>query len=494
MVQNLLVRVPAGGLDMVTDGSVGSGAPEAAPPPSGMPPTLNLAPRDVEGLAAELVAYHQLFAPLFLREEQRRWALKYLQGQTLDIERKSVEPMALALEGGNVQAMQQFIGVGAWQDEPILETHQRLVADSLGDQGTGVLIIDGSEFAKKGAHSVGVAHQHCGHLGKLANCQAGVFACYASKHGHTLVDRRLFLPEKWFTEAYRERRDECGVPKDLTFKKHHELAAAMIKVLKERAVLPFAWVTFDEDYGRATALLDQVEALGLKYLAEVAYNTRVYREQPKPVTAEPPAKRAWPDKPKALRVDALAETIPPGDWTRQTIKEGAKGPLVAEFACRRVVAVRDEKPGPAVWVVFRRSVPLDAADKPELKVYLSNAPSDTPKATFVWASGMRWPIESAIEECRGELGMDHYEMRGWKGWHHHMTMTLLSHHFLVRLRLRLGEKGGGPNRAPGPPVADRESAQAPARSSDRHRPHPARPAPEPQSLPLPPSPHPAPPR
>jgi len=131
--------------------------PAAAPPPSGWPPGNNLAPRDIEELANELVAYHALFAPLFRREEQRQWALKYLQGQLLDLERKSVEPMALALEGGNVQAMQQFISAGAWDDDAVLQQHQRLVAETLGDAATGVLILDGCDFPKQGGHSVGVA-------------------------------------------------------------------------------------------------------------------------------------------------------------------------------------------------------------------------------------------------------------------------------------------------------------------------------------------------
>jgi SRSO17 transposase len=193
-------------------------------PPSGMPPEMNLAPRDVEQLMAELTGYHAIFAPLFLRQEQREWSIKYLQGQMLHIERKSIEPMALALEGGDVQAMQQFIGNGAWDDELILKTHQQLVAETLGDSRTGVLVVDGCDFPKQGETSVGVARQYCGALGKVANCQASVVACYASERGYTLVDRRLYMPEKWLSEDYAERREECGVPADLTFHTQPELA------------------------------------------------------------------------------------------------------------------------------------------------------------------------------------------------------------------------------------------------------------------------------
>ena len=173
----------------------------ALPPPSGLPPEINLAPRDVAALASELRAYHGACTALFERAEQRRWALAYTEGQMLDIDRKSIDPMALALDGGDVQAMQQFISQGAWDAEAVLQRHQELVADTLGDEETGVLILDGCDFPKQGTHSVGVARQWCGALGKVANCQASVVACYASARGYTLVDRRLYLPKEWFTPA-----------------------------------------------------------------------------------------------------------------------------------------------------------------------------------------------------------------------------------------------------------------------------------------------------
>src|SRR6476646_1235469 len=185
------------------------------PPPSALAPTANLAPREVEAFAAELAAYHAHFAPLYRRAEQRRQAAHYPAGELLDLERKSIEPMALALPGGNVQALQQFIGLGAWDDDAVLQAHQRLVAETLGDPDTGVLIVDGCDFPKQGQESVGVARQWCGALGKVANCQASVVACYASARGYTLLDRRLYVHEDWFTAAYADRRARCGVPADL---------------------------------------------------------------------------------------------------------------------------------------------------------------------------------------------------------------------------------------------------------------------------------------
>jgi len=435
------------------------------PPPSGMPPEQNLAPRDVAALADELVAYHAIFAPLFRRREQRHWALQYLRGQLLDLERKSIEPMALALEGGNVQAMQQFLSDGAWDDDRILQAHQHLVAETLGDPETGVLIIDSTEFPKQGTHSVGVARQYCGALGKVANCQSAVVAGYASRKGYTLVDRRLSLPECWFTPAYAPRRQKCGVPSDLGFRTKAELAGELIATLKHRGALPFQWVTFDEHFGQNPTLLDQIAGLGVWYLAEVPHDTRVWLERPP--TAVPPhaGKGRRPSRERVLAGDAapvsvkrLAEQLPADAWTRAQVHEGAKGPLVAEFAFLRAVAIRNDLPGPAVWVVLRRSL----GEQPELKVSLSNAPRDLPKAAFVRLSGMRWPIEAAIRECKDELGMDHYEVRGWRGWHHHLTMTFLAHHFLVRARRRLGEKIGSPHGGPGPATPARGLAQTPA--------------------------------
>ena len=167
------------------------------------PPPLELSPEDIAGLADELVEYHAAFADLYYRKEQAHWGLQYLQGLMLPIERKSIEPMALALEGGDVQAMQQFIGQGQWQDAALLQQHWRLVDATLGE-ADGVYIVDGSDFCKQGEHSVGVARQWCGHVGKVDNCQAGVFAAYASRKGYTLLDRRLYLPE---------RVVRCGAPR-----------------------------------------------------------------------------------------------------------------------------------------------------------------------------------------------------------------------------------------------------------------------------------------
>ena len=457
-------------------------APALLPPPSARPPGGTLTPDEVLALHDELRAYHREFAPLFHRSEQRHWALKYLEGQLLPLERKSIEPMADALAGGNVQAMQQFISLGAWDDDAVLAQHQQLVAETLGDAAAGVLIVDGCDFPKQGDHSVGVARQYCGALGKVANCQASVVACYASARGFTLVDRRLYVPEDWFADAYATRRDRCGVPAATTFQTRTALAWAMIAGLRERGALPFRWVTGDEHFGNTPVLLDQIAGAGLAYFMEVPHNVRVWATRPP--TAVPDATgrkghpftraRLAPGAPAPARVDALAAALSPRAWQVAQIQEGSKGPLLAEVAFVRAVAVRDGLPGPEVWLVLRRA--LDATR--ELKAYLCNAAADTRPETLVWLLGLRWPVEQAIKEAKEELGLDHYEVRGWRGWHHHTTMTLLAQHFLVRLRGRLGGKYPGPDRAPGAAPAQRDPARpAPRRDGDA-RLHPGGPTPQ----------------
>ena len=403
------------------------------------PPPLELSPQEIAALADALVEYHAAFADLYYRKEQAHWGLKYLQGLMLPIERKSIEPMAMALEGGDVQAMQQFIGQGQWQDAALLQQHWRLVDATLGE-ADGVYMVDGSDFCKQGEHSVGVARQWCGHVGKVDNCQAGVFAAYASRKGYTLLDRRLYLPAEWFDAGHRERWQKCGSPETTRFTTKPALALEMLRAVVAAGTLRFRWVTCDEAFSRDTAFLDAVAAQQRWYYAEVPHDTQLW--QTRPATAVPPwsgrgrrphQARVVPGAPAPQRVDQLATGVPTDEWQPYLIKEGSKGPLVAEFACHRGVAVRAGLPGPDVWIVFRRAL----GESPALKIYLSNAPAHIPLAALVRVAGMRWPIETAFEESKGGLGLDHYEVRSWLGWHHHMTLCLLAHHFLVRARLRV---------------------------------------------------------
>lgn len=405
-------------------------------------PVLALAPQDMDTLLNELRAYHAIYRPLFQRREQREWSEKYMHGLLLELPRKSIEPMVLALEGANrntVRAMQQFLSEGAWDDDTILRRHWQEVDHDLGDDN-GVLTLDGSDFPKQGTESVGVKRQYCGELGKRANCQAGVFLGYTSPHGYTLLDRRLYLPQEWVEDAgYADRRKACGVPEDIAFTTKPMLGWAMIQTLHQAGLLRCRWVACDEAVGRDTALLDNIAGLQWWYYAEVPHDTRVWQECPatsvpawsgrgrKPTRAQVVTSAAAPQS-----VALIATALPASAWSQQVIKEGSKGPIVADGATLRVTAVRDGLPGPEGWLILRRNVLTG-----ELKTYLSKAPGDIPQVTLVRMSGMRWPIETCFEDGKQLLGMGDDEVRSWRGWHHHMTLCVLDHFFLVRLQCRL---------------------------------------------------------
>lgn len=436
-----------------------------------VPSERTLTAADIPDFAAELAAYHAHFAPFFRRSEQRVWAAAYLRGLlTADVPRKNIEAIALRLfgaedgVGSTVRALQQFVGEGGWDDAAILAAHQRLVEETLGEDD-GVLIIDGSDFPKQGKHSAGVARQWCGHSGKKDNCQAGVFLGYASRKGYTLLDRRLYLPACWFTPDYARRWQACRIPNGTPFRTKHELAAELVEQVQAEWRIRARWVVCDEGYGDDPTTLDRFAASGLWYLAEVPRDTQVWllvepdghTPRPRPQRWVPPQKpsrkgfaprreRVHPDSPAKSPLDQYAAQIPPERWQRYRVLEGSKGPLVADFAAVRAVAVRNKLPGPEVWVLFRRKVDPESVD-PELKVYLSCAPSETSLDELVRVSGMRWPIEACFAEGNGELGLGHYELRFWRGWHHHMTMVILAHHFLVRLQKRLNQREGGPQAA-----------------------------------------------
>jgi SRSO17 transposase len=404
-------------------------------------PVLDLTPQDLETISDELCAYHAIYSPLLQRREQRECSAQYLQGLLLSIPRKSIEPMVLTLKGADrnaVRAMQQFLSDGAWDDNLILRRHWAEVDADLGDDD-GVLTLDGSDFPKQGKQSVGVKRQYCGQLGKRANCQAGVFLGYASQLGYTLLDRRLYLSEEWVSDpAYADRRQACGVPEQIEFWTKPLLGAAMIQAVVEAGTLRCRWVTCDEGFGRDTSLLDKIDSLGLWYFAEVPQDTRVWCERPATAVPawsgrgrKPSRERLVAGTPAARDVAELAAELPTSAWSRQIIKEGSQGPLVADFALLRVIAVRDGLPGPQVWLVLRRT--LDG----ELKTYLCNAPAATNQARLIRASGMRWPIETCFESGKQYLGMGDYEVRSWRGWHHHMTLVIVALSFLVRLQCRL---------------------------------------------------------
>ena len=400
-------------------------------------PECNLAPRDVERLVDDLAAYHALFAPVFFRSDQADWAAHYLQGLLGDCPRKSIEPMALAL-GLNVRTMQHFIGQSPWATGPLVAAHQALVATTLGE-ADGVILVDESGVVKQGTDSVGVAPQYCGSVGKVANCQVGVYLGYASRKGYTVLDGQLFVPEPWFDAAHAALRTTVGLPAALAFQTKPTIALALLTDLVARSRVPARWLVADALYGDSPAFRDGVAGLGLWYFTAVACSTLIWRRHPAVIVPPWSGKGRKPTRQQLktctnqpYRVDRLVDRLPKTAWMRVLIKEGSKGPIVCDIACIRVTDARHGLPGLRQWLILRRNV----LDPTVVKFYLCNAPDTISVAELVRMCGMRWPVELCFEESKGEIGLDHTETRSWVGWHHHIALVLLAHHFLVWTRVR----------------------------------------------------------
>jgi SRSO17 transposase len=406
-------------------------------------PPFEVIPSDVEGFMDELRTFQSAFHDCFSRRESREHFFDYMVGQLSPLERKSIEPMALEVAGGNIRGLQRLISDVVWDEAQMRWNYHHLVADEMGDD-YGVVMFDETGFVKKGKDSVGVARQYCGPLGRVENCQVGVFAGYASRQGYALVDQRLFLPEAWCGEVYEARRRKCRVPDELTFQSKPQLAATMLKAIVADGLLPFKYIVADCLYGNSPDFLDAVDAcVGVTAFVAVSAETRCWRKRPQSEDKTYRYKGQERSKRVVLGTDhepmtvaALAASVPPSSWYRRQVSEGTKGPIAYEFARQRVTLSKAGQPDRTVWLVIKRTLGAE----PRYAYAISNAPRSTSLSTFVWLSGRRWAIEQCFEECKGEVGMAHYEVRKYPGWYHHMLMSMLAHFFLWRLKCRLGKK------------------------------------------------------
>ncbi len=399
--------------------------------------------QDVSNFIEELKGFHSEFKDCFTRSESRDNFFKYMVGQFSDIERKSIEPIALKVIDAQVRPLQRFVSDVIWDQEKIKQKYRSMVNEDLGDPN-GVLIFDETGFVKKGDDSAGVGKQYCGSLGKVENCQVGVFAAYASRHGYSLLDARLFIPQQWFSDDYAEKRIKCNFPEELEFKTKPQLAVAMFQELENQESIPFKYVVADTIYGNSSDFIEAVEnCIGLTYFVSVPKDALCWLK--KPITR----KKTYQYKgrkrtktviekteKKALTLKTIANNINDYFWYRRKVSEGTKGPIEYEFTRMRIILAKDGLPWKDVWLIIKRSL----GDKPEYSYYISNAPLGTRLKTFVWLSGVRWAIEQCFEETKTELGMDHYEVRKLPGWQHHMLTCMLAHFFLWHMKIRLGKK------------------------------------------------------
>lgn len=405
-------------------------------------PRFELDRNDVFDLMSELKGFHENFTDCFQRSESRDNFYRYMSGQLCHLERKSIEPIAFAIEGAKVRAMQHFVSDVRWDEDKIIFKYHGLVNDDIGHPA-GALIFDESGFAKKGDDSIGVARQYSGNLGKVDNCQVGVFAAYTSPYGYSLIDKRLYIPEKWFSDDYSERREKCLLPPEIKFQTKPQLAAEILRGITEQKQLPFRYVLADSVYANSD-FIEAVESLvGVTYLLQVSEDTLCWLRKPMVVDKtfkyrgqERTKKVLSSNAKKNISVKILAKSINDFFWYRRTVSEGTKGPIEYEFTKRRIVLSHHGLPQKTVWLFIRRTLDKD----PQYSFYISNAPLSTRLGTFIWLSGLRWSIEQCFEETKTELGMDQYEVRKFTGWHHHILTSMLAHYFLWHLKVRLGKK------------------------------------------------------
>jgi SRSO17 transposase len=405
-----------------------------------------MTPEDVRAAAKRLPAFHQRFAPLFGKDEAQNHAQTYVKGLMVCPERKSVEPIALHVGAGNVSALQKFLNSAPWDHDEVQGEIQSVFADDLAptvpDPDVGVVgVIDESAFAKKGDHSAGVARQHNGRLGKEDNCQVGVFLVGVAKGGVALLDHQLFLPESWCEDsaAGQERRAKAHIPETIGFQTKPQIAQELVRRTVVSDVVKLDWITADEEYGRSGDFLDEMETLEKRYVVEVPVNTTVWTEDPALCIPAYSGKGRVPTKPSRESVRSvkdIAASLGSGAWRRLCVGEGAKGPLVYDFAAVRVWAVRHGQAGPPIWLLIRRSL----EEKPEVKYYVSNADEKTPLEVLAKVACTRHRIEEFFEDAKTYLGMTEYETRSWSGWHHHMTLVAMAHLFITLARLELGKK------------------------------------------------------
>ena len=374
----------------------------------------------------------------------------YCTGLILPCERKSVEPMAAATAPARTAAQHQsllhFVGQAAWPDDPVLAKVREMVLPEMERHGRiEAWIIDDTGFPKKGKHSVGVARQYCGQLGKQDNCQAAVSLSIANRHASLPVRYRLYLPEEWANDA--ARRKKAGVPEEIVFQTKPEIALDQIRWAVE-AGLPRGVVLLDAGYGNHTSLRTNVSALGLLYVAGILSSTTVWAPGSEPLPPKP-----WSGRErltKQLRRDAkhppvkvkdLAFGLPAKAWRTITWREGSNVALKSRFARLRIrIAHRDfnrSQPWPEEWLLIE----WPKGEKEPTKYWLSSLPDDIGFAQLVDLAKLRWRIERDYQELKQELGLGHFEGRGWRGFHHHATLCIAAYGFLISERETIPPSG-----------------------------------------------------
>jgi SRSO17 transposase len=359
---------------------------------------------------------HGRIARRFARSEVRERVHHYLVGLLGRVERKNGWQLAEAIGETDPQGVQRLLNSARWDADLVRDDLREYVVEHLSDEQSGVLIADETGFLKKGDKSVGVARQYTGTAGDTVNCQVGVFVAYASKKGTTFIDRALYLPEEWANDP--RRRAEAGVPEEVAFANKVELAKRMLQRAFEAGVTA-RWVLADSFYGRSHEFREWLEERGRAYAVMVSKTNAVDLGGRK------------------KKIEQLAERLPEDAWSevRPVEDSGERRPW--QWACLELIA--DPEKGMSRWLLARRG----SDDPDDLAFYQTYGPEDTSVEELVRVCQERWAIEFAFEEAKGEIGMDHYEVRKWGAWHRYVSLCLLAHAFLMVTRLAARNKEVG---------------------------------------------------
>jgi SRSO17 transposase len=401
-------------------------------------------PEQFERVQEAFLAFHVEFAPHLGRKQWRERSRDYLRGLLVQgEERRNAENVSEAV-GVSARSLQRVLTEARWDDAAVTAHLQAYLASRL-NHPDAIWVVDESGFPKQGKKSAGVSRQHCGALGKVANCQTGVFLAHVGPQGRALVDKRLWLPPEWAADAVRCQA--AGVPEEArTYRSKTELALMLLRRAKTLGQLQAGWVTGDDAYGASPDFRDGVAAEGWVYVLEVPRDTPVW-----PVTTawdvgpysgfgRPRKPRPSPGQRRQAKEQAAA--LPASAWHELHVAEGVQGPRIYRFAAERVRESREGQPGEVLWLVHRQNL-----DGSEPRTYFSNAPERTPLPTLACVAAARWPIETEFETGKSDVGLDEYEVRSWDGWNHHVTLCLLASAFLLTLQQEWGGKDA-PDHAP----------------------------------------------
>ena len=378
---------------------------------------------EIRGWAVGLSALHQRIGKHFVRAEPRQQAYDYLRALLSPIERKNGWQIAEHVGAATPDGVQRLLATAHWDADHVRDDLRSYVVEHLGHP-EAVLVIDETGFLKKGTKSVGVKRQYSGTPGRIENCQIGVFLAYASPWGRTFLDRELYLPEEWATDA--ERRNEAGVPPAVAFATKPQIARRMLARACQAGV-PAAWVTADSVYGGDFTLRKELTERKQRYVVAVSSTQALW---------------VWDNGvPQQRSIREVVARVAPNAWVQLSAGDGAKGPRVYDWTWG-VVRESAFQEGWLEWWVARRSV----SDPTDIAYYLACAPADTVLQTIVQVAGTRWAVEESLETAKGEVGLDQYEVRKWTGWYRHITLALLAHAFLTVTRAQVvgrGDQKGG---------------------------------------------------